>query len=282
MERGRYDDAVREFDEDLSIDPRRATFHRLKGLALQAMSRPAQAADAFRAAWLIEPADPQNAYRLIAHRSAQTTPEDIERARETLANLERGLIRRERPGEQAPFLNVHAIVDDAGGAMAFVPVAYADGFSFILQGELDRGLAAFRAAIASDALATDPASRSEPMIRGITALRQAPASQAAVDDLELAVAAAADSSEAHRILATAHAITGNIERSVEHLRDGLRLNPRDERAWLALARTLDEAGRSAEAEDVLRKAVIEEHASAGRRGAALAIVDAAGKTPARR
>ena len=150
LERGRYDDAVREFDEDLSIDPRRATFHRLKGLALQAMSRPAQAADAFRAAWLIEPADPQNAYRLIAQRSAQTTPEDIERARDTLANLERGLIRRERPGEQAPFLNVHAIVDDAGGAMAFVPAAYADGFSFILQGELDQGLAAFRAAIASD------------------------------------------------------------------------------------------------------------------------------------
>ena len=104
LERGRYDDAVREFDEDLSIDPRRATFHRLKGLALQAMSRPAQAADAFRAAWLLEPADPQNAYRLIAHRSAQTTPEDIERARETLANLERGLIRRERPGEHGAVL----------------------------------------------------------------------------------------------------------------------------------------------------------------------------------
>ena len=94
------------------------------------------------------------------------------------------------------------------------------------------------------------------MIRGITALRQGRV-EVAVEDLELAVAAAADSSEAHRILATAHSITGNIERSVEHLRDGLRLNPRDERAWLALARTLDEAGRSAEAEDVLRKAVIE-------------------------
>jgi tetratricopeptide (TPR) repeat protein len=256
LERGRYDDAVREFDEDLSIDPRRATFHRLKGRALQAMSRPAQAADAFRAAWLIEPADPQNAYRLIAQRSAQTTPEDIERAREALASVERALIRRERPGENALFLNVLAIVDDAGGGMAFVPVAYAEGFSFILQGELDRGLAAFRTAIASDALTTDPASRSEPMIRGITALRQGRV-DAAVDDLELAVAAAADSSEAHRILAAAHAITGNIERSVEQLRDAVRLNPRDERAWLALARTLDDAGRSAEAEDVLRKAVIE-------------------------
>ena len=135
------------------------------------------------------------------------------------------------------------------------------------------------------------------MIRGITALRQAASAKAtapegmvasAVELLEKAVAGAPDSSEAHRILATAHAITGNIERSVEHLRDALRLNPRDERAWLALARTLEDAGRSAEAEDVLRKAVIEERRPGvpgdrrRARGAALAIVDAAGKTPARR
>src|SRR5262245_533049 len=63
LERGRYADAVREFDEDLSIDPRRAPFHRFRGLALQAMSRSAEAADAFRATWLLDPADPQNAYR---------------------------------------------------------------------------------------------------------------------------------------------------------------------------------------------------------------------------
>ena len=263
LERGRYDDAVREFDEDLSIDPRRASFHRLKGLALQAMSRPAdaalgagalaEAADAFRAAWLLEPADPQNAYRLISHRSAQTTPQEIERAREALASVELGLIRRERPGENAPFLNILAIIDDAGGAMAFVPAAYADGFSFVLQGELDKGLAAFRAATARDPLVTDPTSRSEPMARGIAGLRRSNVA-AAIEDLEAAVALASNSSEAHRILATAHSIAGNIERSVEHLRDAVRLNPRDERAWLALARTLEDAGRSAEAEDVLRKA----------------------------
>ena len=32
MERGRFDDALREFDEDIRIDPRRAAFHRFKGL----------------------------------------------------------------------------------------------------------------------------------------------------------------------------------------------------------------------------------------------------------
>ena len=274
VERGRLTDAAREFDEDISIDPRRAAFHRLKGLVLQAASRHGDAADAFRAAWLLEPDDPQNAYRLIVYRSVRASPQEIERAGETLANLERGLIRREQAGTSAPFTNLSGIVDDAGGGMAFVPAAYASGFSFILQGELDRGVAELRAAIANDALVTDPASRSEPMVRGIAALRQAASAKAsafaeasadksapeavvasAIEHLEAAVAAAADSSEARRILATAYAIAGDIARSVQHLRDAVRLNPRDERSRLALAQLLGAVGRSAEAEDVLRTAV---------------------------
>ena len=256
IERGRLDDALREFDEDISIDPRRAAFHRLKGLVLQAASRQAEAADAFRTAWLLDADDPQNAYRLIASRSVGTTPQEIERARGTLANVERGLIRRGQAGTSAPFTNLSGIVDDAGGGMAFVPAAYASGFSFILQGELDRGVAELRSAIASDSLVSDPVSRSEPMVRGIAALRQG-AVASAVEHLETAVAGAPDSSEAHRVLATAYSITGDIARSVQHLRDAVRLNPRDERSRLALAQTLAAAGRSAEAEDVLRTAVAE-------------------------
>src|SRR5688572_8554506 len=256
VERGRLNDAVREFDEDISIDPRRAAFHRLKGLVLQAASRHAEAADAFRTAWLLDSDDPQNAYRLIAYSSALTMPQEIERARETLANLERRLMRREQARTSAPFTNLSGIVDDAGGGMAFVPAAYASGFSFILQGELDRGVAELHAAIANDALVIDLASRSEPMVRGIAALRQGVVASA-IEHLETAVTGAGDSSEAHRVLATAYAITGNIAKNVQHLRDAVRLNPRDERSRLALAQTLATVGRSAEAEDVLRTAVAE-------------------------
>jgi tetratricopeptide (TPR) repeat protein len=285
IERGRMRDAAREFDEDITLDPRRAAFHRLKGLVLQAASRHAdagsgggrsadadrlastasrvaeqpdvaEAADAFRMAWLLEPGDPQNAYRLIAHRSAGTTAQEIERARDTLANLERRLIRREQAGISAPFTNVSGITDDAGGGMAFVPAAYATGFSLILQNELDRGVAGLRLAIASDPLVTDPASRSESMVRGIAALREG-AVAPAIEHLEAAVAAATDSSEAHRMLATANAIAGDATSSVQHLRDAIRLNPRDERSRLALAQTLAAVGRSADADDVLRTAVAE-------------------------
>jgi tetratricopeptide (TPR) repeat protein len=266
IERGRFGDAVREFDEDIHLDPRRAAFHRLKGLVLQAMppgargeapaSRHADAADAFRTAWLLDPDDHQNAYRLIADSSAATTSQEVERARDTLATLEGELIRRERPGLAAPFANLHAFVDDAGGGMAFVPAVYAGGISFILHGELDRGVAALRAAIAADPLVTDPASRSESMARGTAALRQG-AVGAAMDHLQAALAGARESTEARRILATVYAIAGDITAAVEHLRDAIALNPRDERSRLALAQILGAAGRSAEAEEVLRTAIAE-------------------------
>ena len=256
IERGRFADALRELDQDLLLDPRRAPFHRLRGIVLQAISRPDEAADEFRATWLLDPADPQNAYRLIASRSALTTPQEIERAIASLTIVERELIQRERPRADAPFINIHGIIDDAGGAMAFVPAAYARGFSEILRGELDSGLAALRAALANDPLILDSSSRPEPLARGIAALRQGLV-PAAIEQLEAAAARANDSSEAHRILGTAYLIQGDITRSVQHLRDAVRLNPRDERSWLALARTLDESGRVADAEDVLRGAVIE-------------------------
>lgn len=254
LERGRLSDAAREFDEDIGLDPRRAAFHRLKGLVLEAMSRHAEAGEAFRTAWLLDPADPLNAYRLVVKRSPQTTPAEIEQALGTLANLERELIRGERPAAPAPFPNLGGIIDDAAGTIAFVPAAYASGFASILQGALDQGVAAFRAALAGDPLVTDGASRPDAMARGIAALRQGQVGTA-IEHLEAAVASGSDSSEAHRILATAYSIAGDVARSILHLRDGVRLNPRDERSWLALARTLDDAGRSAEAADVLRAAV---------------------------
>lgn len=266
VERGRLSDAAREFDENIRVDPRRAAFHHLKGLVLQAMSRHPEAADAFRAAWLLDPDDPQNAYRLIAHRSVGATPQDVERARLTLAGLEQRLIRREQAGSPAPFAVLSGILDDAGGGMAFVPAAYAASFSLILQGELDRGLVELRAAIATDPLVANPASRSEPGRLGIAALRLAASATgsasedavaSAIDHLETAVSGGAASSELHRVLATAHAITGDINQAAAHLRDAVRLDPRDERSRLALARTLAEVGRSAESEVLVRTAVAE-------------------------
>jgi len=255
MERGRFDDALREFDEDLRIDPR-AAFHRYVGLIHQAEGRPEEAASAFRAAWLLDPVDPQNAYRLIAFKFARTTPQEIQRARETLAGVGRQLIQGKESRRTAPFTTVSGIVDDAGGGMAFVPAAYARGFSLVLKGELDAGLVALRTAVAADPLIVDRSRTAETMRRGIAALRQGRVADA-IEQFEATVAAIGDSGEAHRMLATAYGVNGDVAKSVQHLRQAVRLNARDERSWLALVRTLDESNASAEAEDAVRAAITE-------------------------
>jgi tetratricopeptide (TPR) repeat protein len=255
MERGRFDDALREFEEDLRVDPR-AAFHRYKGLIRQAQGRPVEAADAFRDAWLLEPADPQNAYRLLAFKSAKTTPQENERALDTLARIGRGLIQGRGPRQAAPFTTLSAIVDDAGGAMAFVPAAYARGFSLVLKGELEAGLSALREAVAADPLIIDRSRTAETRTRGIAALRQGMLADA-IEHFEATSAAIGDSAEAHRMLATAYAVNGDVARSIEHSRQAVRLNARDERSWLALVRTLDESNASADAEEAVRAAIAE-------------------------
>lgn len=256
IERGRLSDALRALDEAIRIDPSRSGLHRLMGVVLQVAGRAPDAAAAFRTAWLLEPNDPQNAYRAIAYRSPATTSEEIDRARETLAHVERELIARPGPGLPAPLTNLSAIIDDAGGGTAFVPAAYALGFSLILRGELERGVDELRAAAGTDPLVREAMTRTEPMAAGIAALRRGEVASA-IQDLEAAVTQARDSSEAHRILATAYAIVGDVSRSVQHLRDAIRRHPQDERSRLALVRLLTSVGRSAEAEEVLRSAIAE-------------------------
>ena len=245
LDRGRFDDALREFEADVSIDPSRAAFHRYKGLILQATARPVDAADAFRRTWLLEPTDLQNAYRLIVHRSSSTTAAEIEQALATFAQVERELIRLDR-ARATPFRTTQAIDDDAGGGMGFVPPPYARGFEMLQRGEYEEGLSALRTAVAADPLIADTASRSAAMAQGITALRQGMVATA-IDRLEAAVARASDSAEAHRVLATAYDISGDMAKSVLHFREAVRLNPRDERSWAALASTLENTGERAEA-----------------------------------
>ena len=254
LERGRFADALREFDADIAIDSTRAAFHRYKAVIYQGTARPAEAAAAYRTAWLREPNDPQNAYRLIVNRAPAVTAAQIAQAVATLGRIEGELIRRQRAGADSPFRTIQAINDDAGGAIAFISPAYAQGFSLLQRGQYQEGLTALRAAVTADPLVTDTASRSEPMSQGIAALRQGMV-DAAVERLETAVARAGESSEAHRILGVAYAISGNVAKGVQQLRDAVRLNPRDERGWIALARTLEDSGELAQAIDALQAGI---------------------------
>ena len=108
-ERGQFGNALREADEASRADPARSALLRFKGTIYQAARRPAEAAQAFRAAWLVEPGDPLNAYGLVVRRSGHTTPPELERAIQTLANIEQELVRGQRTSAQSPFADLNTL-----------------------------------------------------------------------------------------------------------------------------------------------------------------------------
>ena len=253
-ERSRFRDAVREIDDAIRINPQVASLYPYKALLYQANGSGSDAADSFRAAWLIDPADPRNAYWLVVQRSARTTEAELEQALGTLSTVERELVRGQRRRADSPFLSVTPMNDDVGRAMPFAPAAYARPLARLLSGEFVEGLADLKVAVAADPLLADPVSRLEPMSRSAAALRQGDV-EAAIALLETVASQAPGSSEAHRMLGTAHAVNGDTTEGVRHLRLAVQLNPQNERAWLTLARVLEGIDNVEDAVQVLRDAI---------------------------
>lgn len=253
-ERGRLQDALRAIDDALRIDPGSAGRFRYKGLLHLATGNAAAAADAFRAAWLIDAADPQNAYWLVVQRSAQTTDADVERALDTMRGVERELVRGRRRRLEPPIPVVVPINDDVGRATPFAPARYARPFALVVAGEFVEAVAAFKAAAAADPLVVDAALRLEPTSRGMASLRQGNVPEA-IGFFEAAASQAPASSEVHRLLGTAYTVNGDIAKGVEALRRSVMLNSSNERAWLLLAQTLDSVDEAEEAATVLNEAI---------------------------
>ena len=280
MERGRFDDALREFDEDIRIDPGARAFHRFEGSSCRRCHGRDEAADAFRAAWLLDPADPQNAYRLIvAYRSAQTTPQEIERALETLTSVERELIQRERATCRAPFINVTRHHRRRGRRDGVRACRLRARLLADPAGELDSG--ACRAARRGRRRSADHRfrrRRSEADGAGHRRAAAGAGSRRPSNSSRRPSRAASDSSEAHRMLGTAYLMQWRHHQEPSAPARG-RAPESARRAVMARAGAHPRRVRAtvAEAEDALRTAV---DRIAGSRRTALAAVDDAGETAA--
>jgi tetratricopeptide (TPR) repeat protein len=121
----------------------------------------------------------------------------------------------------------------------------------VAQGQHEDAIRRFRQAAATDPLLTDPAAGTEPMRAAAAAMKQNRLSEARTH-LEAALARAPDSSEAHRLLGIVSWAAQQEALSIRHLETAIRVNPRDERSRLALARVHSTAGRYEDAERVLR------------------------------
>ncbi len=255
LERGRLDDALREFEAAAMLDPRRPDIRGFQALAYATADRPLEAAKALEAASQLDPGDPLKPY-LIAQQLAKAGR--TEEAGAALARVPR--VVQGRRWDQAkgtngalPFIQSTLLEDAALGITVFVPVHYAEGFALIRQRKYEQAIAQLRAAVARDPLVSDRAMSSPRISAGIAALRQAQF-KAAIEHLRAGVELIPDSSEAHRILGTAYWADQTYDSSVDELEKAIQLNPRDERSRTMLAEVLGEAGQAAKAVTVLRDA----------------------------
>ena len=248
---GRFDDATNAMAAAISREPTRASLYIFHGLLQEAAGRHTDASAAFATAGATTPTDPVALY-LAATRNRDAAPPEQLHPLVTL--LIAAVERRTAPGQKAPFVQFQLIKDSSSRVPVFAPAAYADGFELFTNGRWRDALTRLRTALAQDPLLTDPASRHQQALAGITALREKRGA-AAVEQLEAAVKALPNSAEAHRALGVTYRALARLPESISHLEAAMRLTPRDERTRVTLGATLAEAGELADAERVLRETV---------------------------
>lgn len=214
LDRHRIDDARRECQRAIELDPTRPDGYALLGRIHLAESRPELAADALHTATLADPSAALNFYQLAsAYRVRGRTAEATAARQAFVGAAERRLddlwsapglqlsdsVRSRVLGERSRFDTRHAPVDllaRAGGGLAgFLPAAYESAARHFATGDYEQAVAALRDAI-----------RIDPLTQDVPDLGDNPAQQ-----LQTARRAAADPSAA----AAAHVSLGQLLMALE-------------------------------------------------------------------
>jgi uncharacterized protein (TIGR02996 family) len=253
LERGRFDDALREFEEAARLEPQRVDVQMFRGFAYQAAGRPSEATRAFRAAWQIDPTDPIAAYLVARAGVGDGRSTDLQQAIRVISAFQREHLVQDAQ-RRAPFTTVSLLEESAGNDPEFPPALYVDGFASIRAGKYEEALVLLRAAVAAEPMNADVALNAQPYVQGILALRGG-RPDAAIRELRAVVEMTPGSSEAHRALGTAFRLDQQYGPSIDQFETAIRLRPDDERPRLALADVLFESGQKDRVEEVLRDAV---------------------------
>jgi tetratricopeptide (TPR) repeat protein len=222
-QRGRIDDARREIERAIGLDPRRADAHLLRGLMLEASGTPGAALDAFANARALDTSDPIGAYYLLRSSTRVSKTVDVQSARASFDAVYRRLLTQKTRPTAAPFPQIDFPVQTATDQVLVPLAAYAQPYARIARREYDQAITEFRTAAAADPMLGDPATR--------------------------------QASEAHRVRGLAYWAAFDDRKSVEEFELAIESNPRDERSRLALFQILRMAGRDAEAADTMQQAL---------------------------
>jgi tetratricopeptide (TPR) repeat protein len=247
LERGRIEDALTQFAAAAELDSSLAQVHVLRALAYERSNHAAEAAAAYRAAWQANPESAAAAYFLLRADPSAGQP---------LETLRTAVTRRvESTSAMFEGFPVADVLDDASVAIpVFAPAAYGPAFSLIHQGQYDEALTMLKAMVAADPLVTDGALQSDEARRGIAALREKNL-RFAIVALDAALGRNPGSAEIHRVLGMAFAAAKQYDRGLSRLREASQMNPRDERARIAIADLLVATGMPDAARDSLRETV---------------------------
>jgi tetratricopeptide (TPR) repeat protein len=158
LERGRVNDALKQFDAAASLDPLFVNVRILRGLALEAANRSADAAAAYRTAWMGQPDNLTSAYRVL--RSAGTGDRAlVDQVTKALSSeVERG----STPSDKASVAFVDARLLDEGAVDApiFVPSAFNGAVALMTQAKYEDAIARLKTSLpASLAAVRDEQSR---------------------------------------------------------------------------------------------------------------------------
>jgi tetratricopeptide (TPR) repeat protein len=249
-ERGRIDDALAQLGQAIDRVPLDVDAHTVLGLLHSQFARTAEAVIALRTAVAGDPVAPLQRY-LLAKQLANLGSLD------EAAEVGRGLHADTRdPGapDRAPFLRIHLIPERPGVEPYFPPGRYLAALALLAQSRYQDGVAALRAAMATDPLLSAPEVVRADLQQAGVALRDGDTG-GALAALDRARQAAPTWGDVHRLRGVALVADERIDEALAAFGEALRLAPLDDRVHLALADTYSGQERYADADAVLRVAI---------------------------
>jgi tetratricopeptide (TPR) repeat protein len=286
-QRGRFADAVREFDAAAAVRPGASDVHLLRALTLDAAGHADAAGQAFRTAWLRDMANPIKAYLALAPESDLSTGER-ERARKVLRDaFGRTLTSTQVQPAQFPILAV--VPDNLSPAPVVGDATVAGLFARLADGRFDDALTVIGKMSATNPVAVNDASPLAQFERaradelhgrpaearraygvaltgtltgrhvlyvGIGRLAQVDGDlDEAIEAFQQAVRLNPNEPVIRRELAGALAAAGRIDEAFAELAAALLVDPRNVDVMTAVGQLFLDANRSADAVGVLRRAV---------------------------
>ena len=256
LDRGRIADAVQQFEAAIEADPSQADVHFFKGLAHAKLHKPDAAADELRKAVALDSKNLVYEYflgrQLVNTGSIGDAKPVLQKFYEQWSQqpVERGAERLE-----SPFIRLDLVAEGPGAEPFFPPALYVEGYDLIRNGDFRQAITRFRESVDRDPLVVPPVEPLEALGLAASALKDGSLDRA-IQHLKVAVELEPTRAEARRMLGRTYLAERQDQASIDELGTAARLNPKDERARLTLARALIETHRYPDAERELKDALI--------------------------